>query len=73
MIRNLFRSSIPRGMSWVAIILVVLAIWIFGNVVLSLVFKIAFGMVNLIVNLVVLVAIVYGLYYCIRYVSRKTP
>jgi hypothetical protein len=72
MIRNPFRSSIPRGLSWVAIILIVVALWIFGNVLLRLVFNIAFGMVHLIVNGVVLVAILYGLYYCIRYVSRKT-
>jgi hypothetical protein len=72
MILNPFRSRIPRGLSWVGIILVVVAIWIFGNLVLSLFFKIAFGLVNLIVNAVVLVAILYALYYCIRYVSRKT-
>jgi len=72
MIRNPFRQRVPRGMSWVALILIALAVVIFGQMILSMVFSIAFRLVHLAVDAAVLFALVFALYYGIRFVSRKT-
>jgi len=72
MIRNPFRSHIPRGMSWVGILLTAVAVVIFGHMVLSMAFSIAFRLVHIAIDAAILAVIVLAIFYGIRFVSRKT-
>jgi inner membrane protein involved in colicin E2 resistance len=72
MFHNPFYKRAPRGLSWVAILLIALAIVFFGHMVLAMVFRIAFTFVHLVFDVAVLAIIVFALFYVIRFVSRKT-
>jgi len=72
MFRNPFQRRIPRGLSWVAILLIAVAVVVFGQLIISMAIGIAFRLVHLVIDVAVLGAIVFGLFYGIRFVSRKT-
>jgi hypothetical protein len=72
MFRNPFQRRLPRGASWITILLISLAVVFFGQMILTMAFSIAFRLVHLVIDVVVLGALVFGLFYGIRFVSRKT-
>jgi len=59
----------PRGQSLLRIILIVAAVLFFGNMLLGMLMKIAFGAISLAINVALFVLIVAGIYYFIRVVS----
>ena len=59
----------PRGQSLLRIILIVAAVLFFGNMLLGMLMKIAFGAIALAINVALFVLIVGGIYYFIRVVS----
>ncbi len=62
----------PRGQSLLRIILIVAAVLFFGNMLLGMLMKIAFGAISLAINVALFLLIVGGIYYFIRVVSGNT-
>ena len=65
-------NSRPRGQSLLRIILIVAAVLFFGNMLLGMLLKIAFGAISLAINVALFLLIVGGIYYFIRVVAGNT-
>lgn len=61
----------PRGNALLRVILIAAAVLLFGNMLLGMVIKIAFGALALAINIALFLLIVGGLFYFIRVLSGK--
>lgn len=61
----------PHGNTLLTVIVVAVALLIFGNMLLKMLISIAFGAVALAVNVALFILIVGGLYYVVRLISGK--
>jgi hypothetical protein len=66
-----FFRALPRGNSLLRMILIVAAVFLFGNMILGMVIKIAFGALALAINVALFLLIVGALFYFIRAMSGK--
>lgn len=71
MLHTLYRRN-PQGKSWLAILLTAAAVLFFGNMLLRMFIRIAFGAIALAVNVIILMLIIIALFYVIKMVSQKT-
>ena len=64
-------SRQPRGNTTLRVILIVAALFLFGNMLAGMLFKIAIGAVALVINVVLFLLIVGGIIFFIRLLSGK--